>query len=389
MENEDLYKILGAEKNASQEELKKLYRKLSMQYHPDRQAGKSDSEKKDAEEKFKKINSAYSILGDPEKRRNYDQFGTTDQMNGGFGAGGIDPMEFFRKMHSRFGNFDDFDFGFHNNQANSHYNPNAPQDGDDIEMSMEITFIESMYGGVREFDIDIDDPCEHCHGTGSEKGKLDECPHCHGSGMFIKKNGFMILQTTCPHCQGTGRFITEPCTVCHGLKTVKNSHHIMFNIPKGIIPGKRIRIKGGGCNGLNNGNKGDLYIRPIIKEHELFKRVNDELTLATTKYVSVITATFGGDVDVQTPWGIASLKIPNHTENNKVFRIPGYGVRVGDTKGDLYVRVVIEPFTKLNSKQKKLLKDLEETLTDDNLSNSSKINEISKKYEEQTKDLRK
>ena len=126
-----------------------------------------------------------------------------------------------------------------------------------------------------------------------------------------------------------------------------------------------------------------------IEEHELFKRVNDELTLTTTKYVSAITATFGGNVDVQTPWGIASLKIPNHTENNKVFRIPGYGVRVGDTKGDLYVRVVIEPFTKLNSKQKKLLKDLEETLTDDNLSNSSKFNEISKKYEEQTKDLRK
>ena len=118
MENEDLYKILGAERNASQDELKKLYRKLSMQYHPDRQAGKSDSEKKEAEEKFKKINSAYSILGDPEKRRNYDQFGTTDQMNGGFGAGGIDPMEFFRKMHSRFGGFGDFDFDFHNNQAN-------------------------------------------------------------------------------------------------------------------------------------------------------------------------------------------------------------------------------------------------------------------------------
>lgn len=389
MENEDLYKILGAEKTATQDELKKLYRKLSMQYHPDRQAGKSDKEKKEAEEKFKKLNSAYSILGDPEKRKKYDQFGTTDQMDGGFGPGGIDPMEFFRKMRDMHPGFDDFDFNFHNNQTNTHYDPNAPVDGKDVEMQMEISFIESIYGGVREFDIDLNDPCEHCKGTGSENGQLNDCPHCHGTGMFVQKSGFMIMQTTCPHCHGTGKTITEPCKVCHGSKTTKNSHHIILQIPKGIIPGKRIRVKGGGCKGLNNGTQGDLYIKPIIEDHELFKRVNDEITLATTKYVSVITATFGGVVDVQTPWGIASLKIPNHTENNKVFRIPEHGVRIGDIKGDLYVRIIIEPFSKLNSKQKKLLKELEETITDDNLSNCSKFNEISKKYEEDTKELRK
>ena len=215
----DYYEVLGVSKNASNDELKRAFRKLSMLYHPDRQVGKSDTEKKEAEDKFKEITEAYEVLSNKDKRAQYDQFGFNN--TNGFGGQGTDDLAEFFRRHSMFGSdfagdFSDFGFNPFSGRDNRKVDPNGPKDGQDIKISINIPFEESIYGGIREFDLTLQDPCDHCHGSGSDDGKIENCQYCNGTGMITQRRGMMIMQSTCPHCHGSGSKIKTKCHICHG-----------------------------------------------------------------------------------------------------------------------------------------------------------------------------
>ena len=377
----DYYSILGVGKNATDDELKSAYRSLSKRYHPDLQQGKSESEKKEAEEKFKEINEAYSILGDKDKRKNYDNFGTADFNGGGFGSGGFDPMSFFRShFGADFGNFG-FGFGHGGGMHRKQDNPNAPKDGRDVEISLEISFEEALYGVNREFDIKFGDTCDHCNGTGSEDGKLDDCPTCGGSGMVSHRIAANFFQsTTCPKCHGSGSFAKTPCHKCNGSKICSTNHHINMRIPAGVDRGEILRVPHEGCRGINGGNNGDLYISLRVRDSKLFARSGEHL--ATTVYVPSVSIGIVDTVDVPTPWGTKKIKIPNTQSKNGVYevKISGYGIRSKergqDVAGDLFVSIVPETIVNTTPEQKSLIEKLVKTITDNNLKLSSNHKKI-------------
>lgn len=383
----DYYEVLGVSKNATQDELKKAFRKLSFSYHPDRQVGKSDSEKKEAEEKFKEVNEAYSVLSDKEKRARYDQFGFDGPQGFGSGPGaGFDPFSFFKSHFggmSGFGSMfgeDDGPFGFSNHSHQQHQEPDfdSPEDGRDIEINVKIPFKEMLHDTTKEFDFQGDEPCSACGGRGIKQGsKPITCLRCGGSGRIVQtqRNGFMTSQTIspCPECHGQGVKV-DVCPSCSGTRRVAKKKHVKVKIPAGISTGQRLRIKDQGECGIKGGKNGDMYMRVFVEEPPNITREGDNLKV--TLPLDPLVATLGGVVEVQTPWKLEKVKIPAGTTTGKVFRLNGQGVKSQRGVGDLLIQVALEPLQNLSEDQKKKLEEVKIQLN---------TNNIAKAVEEQQK----
>lgn len=392
MAKKNYYQILGVERTASDDDLKKAYRNLSKKYHPDLQNGKSDTEKEDAEEKFKEISEAYSILSDREKREYYDNFGTVPGENGGYGQS-VDPREFFRRHFHEFGGFGDIDsvfgsFGFDMGGFGhtTKIDPNSQKNGKDIRVQINVPLEAALYGSENEVPIRVTDPCHHCNGTGADGGNIEECSMCNGTGIRRERNGMILMQTTCPSCNGMGFIAKDTCHYCGGTGTESGIRRINVKIPRGIDTGSCLRVVGEGSKGTNGGMNGDLYITINVLDNSIFSRHGRDL--ATTAYISPFSAMLGDKIDVQTPWGIASLKIPENTNNGKVFKISGNGMHTANGDGDLYVKIEIETLTNLTDTQRKALKRFKKTITDNNLPESTAFKKKCESFENNTEEKR-
>ena len=371
----DYYEVLGVNKTATADEIKKSYRKLAMQFHPDR-----NPDNKDAAEKFKEICEAYEILSDQEKRQRYDQYGHAG-MKSAFGPGGFDFGRDFTHMQDIdlqdiLGSVLGGGFGemFGGGGQRRSRNPNAAQRGDDLRLDLEIDFEEALFGSEREVDLTVNAACETCHGTGAASGSTREtCRQCDGHGVVIVGGGFIQMRQTCPVCHGAGTMIRTPCKKCNGTGKVKTPRHIALRIPRGVETGSRLRLTGKGDCGLRGGPEGDLYVILHVRNHALFQREEDDLTC--TVYVSPVQAAIGGDIDIPTPDGHARIKLPAGTPNGKVFRLRDKGMpSLNGGCGDLHVRIEIEVPVHLSAKQKRLLEEFAETTSPDNYPEAAKQN---------------
>ncbi len=351
----DYYETLGVPKNASEEEIKKAYRKLAMKHHPDRNHGDTS---KDAEAKFKEGKEAYEMLSDGQKRAAYDQYGhagVDPNMRGGPGAEG------FGGFAEAFGDiFGDVFGGGGRGRTSS---GRQVFRGSDLSYAMEVTLEEAADGKDAQIRIPSWDDCGTCHGSGAKPGtKPITCTTCHGAGAVQMRQGFFSVQQTCPTCHGSGKIVPDPCTVCHGQGKIKNNKTLEVKIPAGIDDGMRIRSTGNGEPGTNGGPPGDLYIEIRLKKHELFERDGDDLHCVVP--VSFTTAALGGEINVPTLKGAAAIDIPDGTQSGKQFRLRGKGIKGvrSSYPGDLYCHVRVETPVKLTEHQRKLLKELDESL---------------------------
>jgi molecular chaperone DnaJ len=355
MAKRDFYEILGVAKNASDEEIKKAYRKLAMKHHPDRNQGDTT---KAAEVKFKEAKEAYEILSDPQKRAAYDQHGhagVDPNMRGGPGAEG------FGGFAEAFG--DIFGDVFGGGRGRGQGGGRQVYRGSDLSYAMEVTLEEAASGKDAQIRIPSWDECDTCHGTGAKPGtKPITCTTCHGAGAVQMRQGFFSVQQTCPQCQGKGKIIPDPCTTCHGQGRIKKQKTLEVKIPAGIDDGMRIRSTGNGEPGTNGGPPGDLYIEIRMKKHDIFERDGDDLHCQVP--LSFTTAALGGEIEVPTLAGKAAIDIPEGTQAGKQFRLRGKGIKGvrSSYPGDLYCHVSIETPVKLSEHQRKLLKELEESL---------------------------
>jgi molecular chaperone DnaJ len=353
----DYYEILGVPKNASDDEIKKAYRKLAMKYHPDRNQGDSG---KDAEARFKEAKEAYEMLSDGEKRAAYDQFGhagVDPNMRGPGGPG----AEGFGGFAEAFG--DIFGDIFGQQRGGAGRGGRQVYRGSDLSYAMEITLEEAAKGKDAQIRIPSWDECETCHGSGAKPGtQAKTCTTCHGAGVVQMRQGFFSVQQTCPHCRGTGKIIPEPCQTCHGQGKVKRQKTLEVRIPPGIDDGMRIRSAGNGEPGTNGGPPGDLFIEIRLKKHSLFERDGDDLHVVVP--VSIARAALGGEIEVPTLDGKAAIDIPEGTQAGKQFRLRGKGIKGvrSSVAGDLYCHVAVETPVKLTEHQRKLLKELDESL---------------------------
>jgi len=352
----DYYEVLGVPKNASEDEIKKAYRKLAMKYHPDRNQGDAA---KAAEEKFKEAKEAYEMLSDAQKRAAYDQYGhagVDPNLRGGMGGAEGFGGGFAEAFGDIFGDM----FG---GQRGGARGGRQGYRGSDLSYAMEITLEEAANGKDAQIRIPSWDNCDTCHGSGAKPGTSPKtCGTCNGSGVVQMRQGFFSVQQTCPHCRGTGKIITEPCINCHGQGKVKRQKTLEVKIPAGIDDGMRIRSTGNGEPGTNGGPPGDLYIEIRTKKHDIFERDGDDLHCEVP--VSFITAALGGEIEVPTLAGKAAIDIPEGTQAGKQFRLRGKGIKGirASYPGDLYCHIVVETPVKLTEYQRKLLRDLEESL---------------------------
>ena len=359
MAKRDYYEVLGIAKNASDEDIKKAYRKMAMKHHPDRNQGDGA---KAAEEKFKEAKEAYEMLSDAQKRQAYDQFGHAgvDPNAGGFRGGpeGFGGGGFAEAFGDIFG--DIFSQGGAGGQRRG---GQQVYRGADLSYAMEITLEEAALGKEAQIRIPTWEECDTCHGSGAKPGtSAKTCTTCHGSGTVHLRQGFFSIQQTCPHCHGTGKIIPEPCTTCNGQGKVKKQKTLEVKIPAGINEGQRIALRGHGEPGTQGGPAGDLYVEIRIKQHGIFERDGDDLHC--TVPVSVITAALGGSVSVPTLGGEAEIELPEGTQHGKTFRLRGKGIKGirSNYPGDLYCHIQIEIPIKLSEHQRKLLKELDESL---------------------------
>ncbi len=351
MSKRDYYEVLGLSKGASDEEIKKSYRKLAMKYHPDRVANLPDAEKKQSEDKFKELQEAYAALSDAEKKQMYDQFGHAgvggnSASGGGFGgAGGFEDI------------FDAFGDLFGGGGRRSARNPNAPMKGSDLEYTIQISLEESATGIEREIKFPRTEKCGTCDGKGSKKPEdVVTCKTRGGAGQVRFSQGFFSVQQPCPDCNGRGKTVKNPCTDCRGSGLVKQNKTVKVSIPAGIDNGSTLRLTGEGEAGLNGGPNGDLYVHVTVKQHGFFERRGKDLHCEVP--VSFVIAALGGEVDVPTlNGGSVKLKVPEGTQTNQVLRIRDKGIKAlrGITNGDLYCHVFVETPVKLTSEQKELL----------------------------------
>src|SRR5512133_2481520 len=350
----DYYEILGVPKNASEEEIKKAYRKLAMKYHPDR-----NEADKGAEAKFKEAKEAYEMLSSAEKRAAYDQYGhagVDPNMRGGPGAEG------FGGFAEAFGDIFGDIFG-QQRAGGPGRGGRQVYRGSDLSYAMEITLEEAALGKDAQIRIPSWEQCETCHGSGAKPGTQPKtCSTCHGQGVVQMRQGFFSVQQTCPHCRGSGKIIPEPCVTCHGQGRVKKQKTLEVKIPAGIDDGMRIRSAGNGEPGTNGGPPGDLYIEIRLKKHDIFERDGDDLHCSVP--ISMITATLGGEIDVPTLEGKAAIDIPEGTQTGKQFRLRGKGIKGvrSSYPGDLYCHISVETPVKLTEHQRKLLRELDESL---------------------------
>ena len=355
MAKRDFYEVLGVPKNASDEEIKKAYRKHAMKHHPDRNQGDSS---KVAEEKFKESKEAYEMLSDPQKRAAYDQHGhagVDPNMRGG-GAGG--PGGFAEAFGDIFGDM----FGQQRGRAGGGGGRQVFRGGD-LSYAMEVTLEEAANGKDAQIRIPSWESCEPCHGMGAKPGtQVKTCATCNGVGQVQMRQGFFSVQQTCPTCRGSGKVIPEPCLACQGQGTIKKQKTLEVKIPSGIDDGMRIRSVGNGEPGTNGGPAGDLYIEIRLKKHEIFERDGDDIHCSVP--ISLVTAALGGELEVPTLAGKAAIDIPEGTQHGKQFRLRGKGIKGvrSSYPGDLYCHIAIETPVKLTEHQRKLLRELDESL---------------------------
>lgn len=356
MAKRDYYEVLGVAKNATDEDIKKAYRKLAMKYHPDRNQG--DGAKK-AEESFKEVKEAYEMLSDAQKRAAYDQHGHAgvDPNMGGRGAGG---PEGFGGFAEAFGDI----FGDIFGGAGGRRGGGGQQvyRGNDLSYAMEISLEEAAHGKETQIRIPTWDTCDTCKGSGAKPGTSPKtCTTCNGNGTVHMRQGFFSIQQTCPHCKGSGKIIPEPCTTCNGAGKIKRQKTLEVKIPAGINEGMRIRSAGNGEPGTNGGPAGDLYIEIRIKQHDIFERDGDDLHC--TVPVSMTTAALGGAIEVPTLGSKAEIELPEGTQHGKTFRLRGKGIKGirSSYPGDLYCHITVETPVKMTEHQRKLMKELDES----------------------------
>ncbi|MGN1400742.1 MAG: molecular chaperone DnaJ [Bacillus sp. (in: firmicutes)] len=346
MSKRDYYEVLGVSKTATKDEIKKAYRKLSKQYHPD------INKEADAADKFKEIKEAYEVLSDEQKRAHYDQFGHTDP-NQGFGGGGF--------SSGGFGGFEDI-FSTFFGGGGRRQDPNAPRQGADLQYTMSINFEDAVFGKETTIEIPREEECDTCHGSGAKPGtKVENCSHCGGTGQQnIEQNtpfGRIVNRTTCRHCGGTGKRIPNKCTTCSGTGKVRKRKKINIKIPAGIDDGQQLRVAGQGEPGINGGPAGDLYVVFHVKEHDFFERDGDDVYCEVP--LTFVQAALGDEIQVPTLHGKVQLKIPAGTQTGTKFRLRGKGIPNvrGYGQGDQHIIVKIITPKKLTDKQRDLLKE--------------------------------
>ena len=351
----DYYEVLEVERGASDEELKKAFRRLAMQHHPDRNGGCTDSE-----HKFKELNEAYSILSDPNKRAAYDRFGHAG-VNGAGGGGGAQFHDIHDIFNEVFGNaFGDM-FG-------GGRRPQGPRRGQDLRYDLEITLEQAYAGYTAEIAVPASLSCEACSGSGCKPGTTPTtCTGCGGAGRVRASQGFFSIERTCPRCGGSGRMVLDPCAGCHGMGQTRKERRLQVAIPPGVDDGSRIRLEGEGDAGSGGGPRGDLYIFLSVRPHELFER--DGLDLLCTVPAPMCTAALGGEIEVPCLMGGATdddcrvtVKIPEGTQTGHKVRIKGRGMPSlrGRQRGDLLVELFVETPTRLTARQKELMKEFAE-----------------------------
>jgi len=356
----DYYEILGVPKNASEDEIKKAYRKLAMKYHPDRNQGDAGAA---AEAKFKEAKEAYEMLSDGQKRAAYDQYGhagVDPNMRGGMGPEG------FGGFAEAFGDIFGDVFGGGGGRRGG--GGRQVFRGGDLSYAMEITLEEAFSGKVAQIRVPSSITCDICNGSGAKPGtKPSTCATCHGSGRVRATQGFFSIERTCPTCQGRGQTISDPCTKCHGQGRVTEERSLQVNIPEGIEDGTRIRLQGEGEAGLRGGPSGDLYIFMSVRPHSFYKR--DGADLYCTVTIPMVTAALGGKFEISTLDGTKSrVTVPEGTPTGKQFRLKGKGMPVlrSHQTGDLYVQIVVETPQKLTKRQRELLEEFQKISSKEN-----------------------
>ena len=360
----DYYEVLGVDKSASADDIKKAYRKLAMKYHPDRNPGD-----KSAEEKFKEVGEAYEVLSDADKRSRYDSYGFAGVdpnfnpnagggFGGGFGGAGFD-----------FGDiFGDFFGGGASSRSASQ---NAPRRGENVMARLELTFEEAAFGCEKEVSAPRIENCPNCHGTGSADGKIETCSRCHGTGQEQVVQSFMGMRmqtaTTCSQCGGRGKIIKTPCSTCKGKGKVRKNNRVKVTVPAGIDNGQTLRVRSEGCVGANGGPNGDLLVEVRVKAHETFVRDGYDIRCAVP--ISFTQAALGAEIQVPTLEGNVPYTIPEGTQTGKEFVIRDKGIpelNNSRRRGDLRFTVVVETPTKLTREQKELLRKLDGSLEKNN-----------------------
>ncbi len=361
MAKKDFYDILGVNRDASDDEIKKAYRKLAMKYHPDR-----NPDSKEAEDKFKEAKEAYEILSDGQKRAAYDQYGhagVDPNMGGGAGGG-----QGFGGFGDAFGDIFGEIFG---NQGGRGGGRSGVYRGADLRYNLEVSLEEAARGTDTRIRIPTMDDCGTCGGTGAKPGtKPVTCTTCNGVGQVRMQQGFFSIQQTCPKCHGTGKMVKDPCHDCHGAGRVKGSKTLQVKIPAGIDEGDRIRLAGEGERGQGGGPAGDLYVQIHIKPHAVFQREGDDLHCEMP--IGFATAALGGEIEIPTLDGAAKIKIPAETQSGKVFRLRGKGIKGvrSSYPGDLMCHVVVETPVNLTSRQRELLKEFDDINRSDEANHS-------------------
>ena len=355
----DYYEVLGVEKSASAEEIKKAYRKKAMQFHPDRNPGD-----KNAEEKFKEVGEAYEVLSDDDKRARYDQFGfqgVDPNFGGGSGfGGGFGGFGDFGDLGDIFGEF----FGGGSRRSST---TNAPRRGENVGVRLDLTFEEAAFGCEKEVSVQRIENCASCGGSGSADGVIETCSQCHGTGQVRTVQNFMGMQmqstTVCPSCNGRGKMVKTPCNTCKGKGKVRRTQKIKVKIPAGVDAGQSVRVRGEGCVGANGGPNGDLLAEVYIKRHPIFTRQNMDVLCEVP--ITFSQAALGAEIEVPTLDGKVKYEIPEGTQTGKMFVMSGRGIpSVGNPKrrGNHLFTVVVETPTKLTKEQRELLRQLDDTM---------------------------
>lgn len=359
MNKRDYYEVLGVDKNASADEIKSAFRKLAKKYHPD------VSKEENAAEKFKEAQEAYAVLSDPEKRKQYDQFGHSAFNNNGGGFSGFEGFDFGNMSDI----FDDLfgGMGFSSSRS-SRRKTNSPRKGNDVLHRMTIDFEEAVYGTKKDIKIDVEESCPKCNGAGGFNSKT--CSECHGSGTITQEQrtifGSFLSKTTCPYCKGSGTTFEDICDECRGKGKITNRKTITITVPAGIDTENRLRIAGKGGAGINGGSNGDLYIEFIVRDHDFYQREDDDIYIELP--LTITEAVLGTKKDVPTLYGKVELTIPAGTQNGDKMRLRGKGVENVNTKrkGDMYVITKIIIPEKLTREQKKLFEELSYTDLENN-----------------------